>query len=144
LEQNVGHYGVEMLGTKENKSLLELSQRPKYHPIFFKNIFHPFSGVRGTDRNIIIFDSGSPLSNIDSMDIIIPFPYSFSFFFFSQPYLPYLQKMSYDWLSNDFIFIFLVPPLINQYATPAGQCVHLGLTNKAPLCLHCLWYQLPV
>jgi hypothetical protein len=61
MEQNVGHYGVEMLGTKEYKSLLELSQRPKYHPNFFKNIFHPFSGVRGTYRKIIFFDSGSPL-----------------------------------------------------------------------------------
>jgi hypothetical protein len=58
---NVGHYGEEMLGTKENKSLLELSQRPKYHLHFFKNIFHPFSWVRGTYRKIIIFDSGSPL-----------------------------------------------------------------------------------
>jgi hypothetical protein len=62
VEQNVGHYGVEMLGTKENKILLELSQRPKYHPNFFKNVFHPFSGVRGTYRKIIIFDSGSPLT----------------------------------------------------------------------------------
>ena len=61
---NVGHYGEEMLGTKENKSLLELSQRPKYHPIFLKNIFHPFSGVRETYRKIIIFDSGSPLKDV--------------------------------------------------------------------------------
>jgi hypothetical protein len=62
VEQNVGHDGEEKVGTKENKSLLELSQRPKYHPNFFKNIFPPFSGVRGTYRKIIIFDSGSPLN----------------------------------------------------------------------------------
>ena len=60
---NVGHYGEEMLGTKENKSLLEISQRPKYHPNLFLNIFHPFSRVRGTYRKIIIFDSGSPLKS---------------------------------------------------------------------------------
>ena len=35
-----------MLGKKENKSLLELSHRPKEHAHLFLNIFHQFSVVR--------------------------------------------------------------------------------------------------
>jgi hypothetical protein len=51
LRVNVVYYGEEMLGKKENKSWLELSQCPKYHAKTFKNIFQLFSGIRGTYRN---------------------------------------------------------------------------------------------
>jgi hypothetical protein len=61
---NVGHYGEEMLGTKENKSLLELSQRPKYHPNFFLNVFHAFSRVRWVAMHVLFLVSVDTLRGL--------------------------------------------------------------------------------
>ena len=41
--------------------MLEPFQCPKRDTEMFENIFQTFSGVRGTYRTILFFDSGSPL-----------------------------------------------------------------------------------